>query len=105
MKRYHHFLKGLQVLLIVLLVSLLLSIVPWQTHSFAANSSKVMSSSAMLNQSNAQLQADVEKEKQAATAEAERSLDQEASAAIEETQNAIAAIQNSTKPSKRLNGN
>jgi ribosome-associated translation inhibitor RaiA len=93
MKRYHHFLKGLQVLLIVLLVSFLLSIIPWQTPSFAANSSKAMSSSEMLNQSNAQLQADVEKEKQAATAEAERSLDQEAIAALEETQNVIAAIE------------
>ena len=93
MKRYPHFLKGLQVLLIVLLVSFLLSIVPWQTPSFAATSSKAMSSSEMLNQPNAQLQTDVEKEKQAATAEAELSLDQEAIAAIEETRNAIAAIE------------
>ncbi len=93
MKRYHHFLKGLQVLLIVLLVSCLLSIVPWQAPSFAVTSSEAMPSSDLLNQPNTQLQADVEKEKQAATAEAENSLDQEAIAAIEETQNAIAAIE------------
>lgn len=92
MKRYHHFLKGLQVLLIVLFVSFLLNIVSWQAPSFAATSSKAIPSE-MLSQSNTQLQEDVEKERQAATAEAEGSLDQEAIAALEETQNAIAAIE------------
>lgn len=91
MRRYHYFLTGLKVLLMVLL-SFLLSIVLWQTPSFAATLSQVVPSE-MLNQSNLQLQQDVEKEKQAATAEAESSLDQEAIAAIEETQNAIVAIE------------
>lgn len=93
MKHYYHFLKGLKVLLIVLLVSSLLCIVPWQAPSFAAISSETTLSSKPLNQSDAQLQQEVEKEKQAATAEAESNLNQEAIAALEETRNAIVAIE------------
>ena len=93
MKRYHHFLKGLQVLLIGILCSSLLCIVPWQAPSLAATSSKAILPSETLNQADAQLQQEVEKEQQAATTEAESSLAQEAIVAIEETRKAIAAIE------------
>jgi hypothetical protein len=93
MKRYHHFLKRLKVLLIVLVVSSVVCIIPWQMPSFAATSSQAILPSETLKQPDAQLQQEVEKEQQVATAEAESSLDQEAIAAIAETRNAIAAIE------------
>jgi hypothetical protein len=92
MKRYHLFLKWLQDVLVVLLATLFLWVFPWQMASFAAISPESIFSPDSLNQADIQHQA-IEKEKQAATAEAESSLDQEAIAALEETRNAIAAIE------------
>jgi len=61
--------------------------------SFAAISSESILSPESLNQSDIQRQQEIEEEKQAVTAEAESSLAQEAIAALEVTQNAIAAIE------------
>jgi len=93
MQHDNYFLKGLKALLIGMLVSFLLCLVPWQMPGLAATSSETTLPSEPFDQSDTQLQQDIEKEKQAATAEAESKLDQEAIAAIEETRKAIAAIE------------
>jgi len=93
MQHDNYFLKGLKALPIAILVSFLLFIVPWQMPGLAVTSSETTLPSEVFDRADTQLQQDIEKEKQEATAEAESKLDREASAAIEETRKASAAIE------------
>lgn len=98
MKHSSHIWKTLKALLIGILSACLFFITSGQLPAFAATASEVTQLPETLQQLKSSVQEsslpeDIEKEKQAATAEAERSLDQDAITAIEETRKAIEAIE------------
>ncbi|QYO68762.1 YfdX family protein [Leptolyngbya sp. 7M] len=97
MKYSSHIWKTLKALLLGVLSACLFFITSGQLSTFAASSPESTQLTETLQQlklpvQESSLPEDVEKEKQVATGEAERSLDQDAIAAIEETRKAIEAI-------------